>query len=429
VVKLVFYNYFNVKNVYNNMSSKDRKLLEFKLRSRLDFLHVYAAQLDLTRNYYEIAETSLSFMEDILHASRASFQLMEGDRLVTILTDPITPLSEMPMDGPGVTVKVARERRSILISDVRESADYVFGGLEALSELAVPVVLNDKTIAVLNVESSELSAFDEYDQELLETFSSHVAAAVARIRARVTQRELDSERIQLEEAKDSGEVKNLFISTVIHELQTPITAIKGFVQLISLKVDELSADTIKMLEIVARNSSRLEELTDRLLDFQRIESRRLVLSSELCDINQVIRDSVEELGAKFREKNQSVVLDLGDVPEAVFDRDRMCQVLINLLGNADKYSVGGTKVTVHSYVDDNSIYVSVEDEGIGISEADMGKLFQPFYRVDRVPVVKGTGLGLSISKGIVELHGGRLWAESEGENMGSRFIFTIPVSM
>ena len=402
--------------------------MENKLRSSLDFLHVYSALLDLTNNYYEIAEVSLRFMQDILHDTWVSFQLVEGDQLVMILSDPYTPLLNMPMDGLGVTVKAARERKSILINNLHGSADYVYGDMEALSELAVPAILNNETVAVLNVESSNLSAFDEYDQELMETFSSHVAAAVTRMKARVTQRELESGLVKLEEAKDSGDMKNLFISTVTHELRTPVTAIKGFVELIiSGKKDELSEDTIKMLEIIARNSSRLEELTDRLLDFQGIDSEKLVLSTELCDINQVIRDSAEELDAKFREKNQSIVLDLNNVPRVVFDCNQICQVLINLLGNANKYSGGGTKVIVRSYVDDNEIIVSVEDEGIGISESELEKMFQPFYRINRVPTVKGTGLGLSISKGIVELHGGKLWAESEGENMGSRFIFTIPI--
>jgi GAF domain-containing protein len=130
-------------------------------------------------------------------------------------TLPYTEPKNMPLDGPGITTKVAREKTSILIEDITDSPDYVFGGIKASSELAVPAISRGEPVAVLNVESPEISAFDETDQKLLEIFSEHVAAAFTRLEYQETLVELEKERIRLENAGRMDEIKKIDLSALL----------------------------------------------------------------------------------------------------------------------------------------------------------------------------------------------------------------------
>ncbi len=233
------------------------------------------------------------------------------------------------------------------------------------------------------------------------------------------------------EERDIMQMKNEFVSTVSHELRTPLTSIKGYIDLIldgdAGEVDDMQRE---FLGIVKENTDRLVQLINDMLDISRIESGRIHLHIQPLDIAESIRGATDTFRAVLPQKNHKFVLDVPeDVPLVAGDRDRVGQVLINMLSNAIKYSPQGGTVTVSARGEDHEVLVRISDQGIGIGEENLPKMFQQFYRVDSALTreIGGTGLGLSICKSIIELLGGRIWVESTlGE--GSSFCFTLPLA-
>ncbi|HYT25330.1 MAG TPA: ATP-binding protein, partial [Actinomycetota bacterium] len=227
--------------------------------------------------------------------------------------------------------------------------------------------------------------------------------------------------------REIDEVKSAIISTVSHELRTPLTLIHGFAELLVLRdmpVERQRAAAEEILEA----SRRLARLIDDLLSASRMESGRLVLDPRPLDLAGM----VERILSPFRAMAARHVIRAevaGGLPVVWGDPDKVEQILTNLVGNAIKYSPGGGEVVVSvtPLPEAGQVEVSVRDQGIGMSPREMAQLFEKFYRVDRDEVRRagGTGLGLYITKRLVELHGGRIRAES-WLGTGSVFSFTLP---
>jgi two-component system, OmpR family, phosphate regulon sensor histidine kinase PhoR len=227
--------------------------------------------------------------------------------------------------------------------------------------------------------------------------------------------------------REIDEVKSALISTVSHELRTPLTLIHGFAELLVLRdmpVERQRASAVEILDA----SRRLARLIDDLLSVSRMESGRLVLDPRPLDLAAVVERILSPFRAMAARHTLRASVPAG-LPVVWGDPDKVEQILTNLVGNAIKYSPGGGEVLVTVERGEASVQVSVRDQGIGMSPRDMGQLFEKFYRVDREEVRRagGTGLGLYITKRLVEMHGGRLWAES-WPGVGSVFHFTLPTS-
>ena len=231
-----------------------------------------------------------------------------------------------------------------------------------------------------------------------------------------------SERYRLMEMKDR------FISAVTHELRTPLTSVKGYLDFaLAGELGAVPKEIESSLQVVKRNTDRLLSLTNDLLDYRRLESGRFQLNLEPLNFRKVIEHSVEEIQPFIKEKKQSLHLEVPDKPLLVQgDHVRLSQVLMNLLSNANKYTPEGGDATLRVQEKEGAIQVQVSDTGIGIREEDLHRVFDPFAAIKKPTYIKGTGLGLSVTKGLVEAHGGRIWAESPGEGKGATFIFTLP---
>lgn len=225
------------------------------------------------------------------------------------------------------------------------------------------------------------------------------------------------------------ELKSEFIVTATHELRTPVTSILGFVDIMmDDEGNNLSDVGKKDLEIVLRNANRLATLTNDLLDVQRIQSGRLEITPKEFDLAGLIQQVSEELAPLFQERKQRLSMDVpGSGLVMLGDEIRISQVLTNLLRNANKFTPDEGEISLSTKKQGDRIEVRIKDTGIGMAPEDMDKLFKPFPGIHHGLNVTSSGLGLSISKGIVELHKGTIWAESEGKGKGSTFTFSIPV--
>jgi PAS domain S-box-containing protein len=228
---------------------------------------------------------------------------------------------------------------------------------------------------------------------------------------------------------EADRAKSEFISTVSHELRTPMTAIKGYTDLLfGGAVGSLNDNQKHFVNVIQNNTGRLIALINDLLDISRIETGRVRFEPAPVKLGDIIADVVEAMAARSQERGLTLTYEVDvDLPEVMGDRDRLYQVLTNLIGNAINYTTEGG-VTVEAADVEMAVQVSVRDTGVGIDPEDIGHIFDRFYRADD-PVVQeasGTGLGLPIVKMFVEMHGGRVWVDSE-KGKGSKFIFILPV--
>jgi len=236
--------------------------------------------------------------------------------------------------------------------------------------------------------------------------------------------------------RDLQEARSRFILAATHELKTPLVSIKGYADLaVSGSLGELSKPLEHGLSIVGRNVDRMLSLIQELLEIERIENGQVKVLKEVVDMSEVINESVENLKPIMRGKQLEVDLVLPEAaPLVMGDKVRLDEVMDNLLVNAVKFTPEKGKLRVVLTEEAGKVSVSVADSGIGISPTNLQNLFEPFSKIPKSGFVENqaifglysTGLGLALTKRLVELHGGRIWAESPGEGQGSTFFFSLP---
>lgn len=220
--------------------------------------------------------------------------------------------------------------------------------------------------------------------------------------------------------------KDEFISIASHELKTPITTVKVFTQLLQkMFKDSGNKEVIKYLDRMGYQVDKLTKLIGDLLDVSKLQSGKLELRKEAFDIEKLIRETAENFEAT--DNSHKIIIKSSGKKEIVADRDRIEQVVINLISNAIKYSPGAEKVLIKIKTAGDDIIISVKDYGVGISQEYLDKIFGRFYRVydARDKTFPGLGMGLYISYEIIERHGGKMWVKSE-KDKGSTFYFSLP---
>ncbi len=300
--------------------------------------------------------------------------------------------------------------------------------LEAIgAELFVPLkAQKDELIGVL-VLSKRLSEqpYSDEDERLIITVASRVAIELENARL------YRIETMMRQELQRQDEQKTEFLHIVAHELKTPLTAIISASELIDA---EASSATPSQRERLIRNINRSAWLMDKkvseLLDLAKVQIGNLELKVEPTEINVIIEEVASQLHSLFKMKKQSLVLELPDsLSPAKADRERIEQVLLNLMSNANKFSPAGGKITLRAKEIDDRIVVEVQDSAPVITEEDKDKLFDAYYRagdIDERQRTPGLGLGLAICKRLIELHQGRIWIESE-PGKGNSFVFSLPI--
>lgn len=241
-----------------------------------------------------------------------------------------------------------------------------------------------------------------------------------------------TERKQLEwdvdRLKELDRTRRNLLATVSHELRSPLATIRGYTSILADSQQKLS-DSQKREFIVAvqEDAERLTEFVNNLLDLSRLEAGLIKLEMNLCSIGTLLKRVVA--AARIRSPRHQIVLKVAHpLPIVNIDVARIEQVLNNLIDNAIKYSAEGTEITVTARKVDNELLVGVSDQGIGVPAEDLEKVFYPMHRIDhkQTEASRGLGLGLSLCKGLVTLHGGRIWVESK-VGVGSTFWFALPV--
>jgi len=294
-------------------------------------------------------------------------------------------------------------------------------GFRAL--LALPLLRQDRLIGGLVVRRKEAGEFPPPVVDLLQTFAAQSVLAIHNARLF---REIEQKGRELEIANKH---KSEFLANMSHELRTPLNAILGYTELILDNiygnVPEKIQEVLKRLE---KSGRHLLSLINDVLDLSKIEAGQLALSLKEYSMGEVIQTVFTSVEALAAEKKLDMKVKVSkDLPTGKGDDQRIAQLILNLVGNAIKFTNEG-EIKADATVANQSFLVSVSDTGPGIAEVDQKKIFEGFHQVDGSSTRKqgGTGLGLSISRKIVEMHGGRIWVEST-LGKGSTFRFTLPV--
>jgi signal transduction histidine kinase len=326
-----------------------------------------------------------------------------------------------------VAGRAAAERKVVQVPDVLNDPEYNLGDavrkFGARTIAGVPLLREGIPIGIIILIRGTVRPFNDRQLELAVTFADQAVIAIENVRL------FDEIQDKSRQLAEASQHKSQFLANMSHELRTPLNAILGYTELI---LDSIYGDMPEkaraVLDRVQRNGRHLLGLINDVLDLSKIEAGQLVLALadySLKNVVETVYTAVEQLA---KEKKLAFTIDVApNLPGGHGDERRLTQVLLNLAGNAIKFTDRG-EVAIKASAANGSFQVAVRDTGPGISAADQAKLFQEFQQADNSITRKkgGTGLGLAISKRIIEMHGGRIWVESS-LGQGSTFAFTLPV--
>ncbi len=405
-----------------------------ELRRRVEeltFMQHIDRQLNATLEYREVMSQTLEWALRITRANIGLIAALYDDgehqglqflahkgypeEVINRYQDKLWPLDR------GLIGWTIQRGESLLVTNVTQDEHYEpsIPGMQA--QLTVPIRRENRVIGVLALEAEDPECFNEEALESITRLIEHAAIAI------------DNARL-FQQVQRANQAKTEFISFVSHELKQPMTSIKGYVDLLMKGLaGPLTEQQQAFLQVVRSNVERMNRLVSDLLDISRLEAGRLRLEMRSLRPEEVSEDAISAFRQPIEAKGQYLQVEIAsDLPPIYGDRERLVQVLTNLLSNAHKYTPEGGEIIfrVRLWEEEGHRYIrwDVVDSGIGISKEDMKRLFTKFFRSSnpRVRDIKGTGLGLTISRSIIELHGGRIEVESE-LNKGSTFSVLIPV--
>lgn len=362
------------------------------------------------------------------------------------------PYSRDTRDPNQLPVWCIQHRQPVFINDIgTESRAYIASYQHLRKSLAdgshsrdpqslmyLPLISKDEVLGVITIQSLRRNAYTEYHLSLLQNLAAYTSVALENARL------FDETRRARAAAEEANRAKSDFLSNVSHELRTPLTSVLGFARIIQkrlqgkvfpavLKADGRLRKTVTQisenLDIVVMEGERLTALINNVLDLAKIEAGRVEWHIEPLTVSEILERAAAATASLFKGTALSFDTRInGPLPQINGDRDKLIQVMINLISNAVKFTeTGGVTCTAERERD--AILIRVTDTGIGIGPEDQEAVFEQFKQVGNTMTDKplGTGLGLAICREIVEYHGGRIWVESEIDK-GSTFFFTLPVN-
>ena len=407
-----------------------------KLRAETTILHGFGGILNRTLAPSQICSELITNIRGKVEFAIATVYLLDETGQTLVPQAVMTPEHHTPLAGnflqhtpagQEVSIRtvagwVTQTGKVVRIDETAGDSRCADVPPDMRSILAVPLRARQGILGVIQLEHYYPSAYDGSDERILASLANQAAIAVENVR-------LFEEAAKVTALRELDRLKSELLSTVSHELRTPLASIKGYAgTLLRSDVDWDEETRREFLQIIDEESDRLGELIEDLLQMSQIEAGTLRIDPQPMRMPRLAQRVVKRARSASQRHTFSVVFP-ADFPDVLADPRRVEQVLRNLVENAVKYSPDGGTVTVRGDVEGGQALISVSDEGIGIAAEDLGRVFDRFYRADGAAVRRagGTGLGLSICQGIIQVHGGHIWAESQ-PGAGSTFRFTLPLA-
>ncbi|MHA1973145.1 MAG: ATP-binding protein [Candidatus Hodarchaeales archaeon] len=381
-----------------------------KYYERLQAIHTFTERISRAANIDEIEQITYEAINTVLEHNRGSLGLVKGENLVHQYRWNMNPENPfvMPLDGPGVTVRTVNTGKTQLVEDVLNESSYVNGDIydnSTRSELAVPIILENKVYGVINLEKRVVNGFSESDVRILEIVTSYIAAALYRFEQK--------EELELAYKKNNLELIEgfkWFSRMIRHDLKNPLMTINNSIYLIENNPDKV----FKYLDLIKKSVKLHETIMD--------DWSKKLHNKNVKRKNTMIKELVENCISSVNiPDNIRVELDVDD--NIAFSVDRTCilRVLMNLLNNSIEAMPNGGKIKVSVNLSDALLHIVVSDTGIGISKDSIDRIFTPFFTSKEY----GSGLGLAYCRQAIEAHNGTITFSST-QKIGTTFKIIIP---
>jgi signal transduction histidine kinase len=379
----------------------------------------------------DTARAVLERLSRLVELTAGAFAFAKGGTSYVLVRGPVHPRTLQRLHAAIVT--------RLPLSDGELAAPALVAGAEYISErhpdsepaIAVqPLQAAGHPVGFLGVARASGRDFDEPERELLDLVAGQAALVLENARL------VEAERAHAQAlAEQNDELRRLnrtitdLIATVTHDLRTPLTSVIGYLEFV-LEDTKLQEETAEFVQIARRNGERMLQMINDILDLSRLEARRTPITPSPVPLSPILEEVVTLLRPDLDAKRQVYSEEIpADLPALMVDPDRLHQVLLNLLGNASKYTPEGGRIRASARVEGDRVRIAIQDTGMGLSKEDLRQVFGKFFRAQRPEMtgVTGTGLGLAIVKTVVELHGGEVFAESR-LNEGSTFGCLLPIA-
>ncbi|NSW75162.1 MAG: hypothetical protein HPY68_00025 [Candidatus Atribacteria bacterium] len=448
----------------NGFFAYRRTVLAEALQRKEKAERIYAGFLAIFNKSFECMEDLgvevLSYLNRCGYMDLGVMYLVEGEEIEAVASFGV----EKPLEPDRIIYECIRHRRMVRFQDIPSeislSVNMVSRTIFPREVVAIPLFYRENVMGALELGS--VRGFDEEElREMIGRMTYQMVIGIQELKASLSQKELSEDLLRLnqelramnEELKtmnweleereralhevnlrlsEASRAKSDFLSNMSHELRTPLNAIIGFTEILRDGLyGELNEKQREYVEIVHKSSQHLLDLINDILDLSKIESGKMELNLEKFRLKEVLESSVSllrEKAMKHRIKMELTIFPEADI-EVEADERKLKQILFNLLSNGVKFTPeGGSVEVIARRASDDFLEISVKDTGMGIKSEDIPKLFQEFTQLESPYTKKheGAGLGLALTKRLVELHGGKIWVESE-YGKGSCFTFTLPV--
>jgi two-component system sensor histidine kinase KdpD len=408
---LTFLGLLAVGLVISTLAVREREQAESARRRETHTAALYDLSRDLATAVSQdpVMQAAIRHISELFNCEAAVF-LPEGDALAFYARSPAFPLVQ---ESHAVATWVfQRGRVAGLGTNTLSAADARYLPLKTAQGVIGVVGIKP------NLASNEFLNPDQ--QRLLEALLSQVALATEAV-------QLADKAHQAQLLRETEKLQTALLNSISHNLRTPLASITG--ALSSLRDDDqmLNADARReLLNTAWEEAERLNHLVGNLLNMTRLEAGAMKLALETSDVQDLVGVTLNQMANRLR--NRQLVMDVPNtLPPVAVDLVLAAQALVNLVDNAVKYSPADMPIDIRAYVDQGQVVIEVSDRGAGIPPTELEHIFDKFYRVQQMSDTSGTGLGLSISKGIVELHGGRIWAANRPGG-GTTFAISLPIA-
>ncbi|MCL4249724.1 MAG: GAF domain-containing protein [Anaerolineae bacterium] len=384
-----------------------------QITTELDFTKLLSEVADLTTTSFDLYHTSIFLFDD----DDQTITLRQGTGEVG--EQMVAGGKQFRLSDQGLVPQAARDRQIALSNDVLANPHHFKNPLlpETRSELALPMMYGNQLVGVLDLQSQTVGRFDDEDVKIMTTLAEQIAIAVRNAAL-------------FEEVERVSKVKSAFLASMSHELRTPLNAIINFTKYVAKgSAGPVNDEQRESLNEVIDSGKHLLNLINDVLDMSKIESGSLNLFVEdNVDLKPVIQAVAATGRTLLQDKPVTVQVDVpNSLPLVKADRQRILQVLLNVMSNACKFTEDGS-ITLRVNQGDDEIIFAVQDTGAGIAPQDQQAVFEAFKQTETgLRQGGGTGLGMPISKSLIEAHGGRIWLESE-LGKGTTFYITLPVN-
>ncbi len=394
-------------------------------------LYTFAQQLSTSLDINAVLDSIVISLKQILNCRAANIWLINHETQLLEIRAAAGLQSKWKREarlkiGVGIAGKVAATAQSIYVPDTHQM-DFLFFDHAVRSLLCVPLMVHERVVGVLAVDSDRPQAFTSDDELLLTIVAAQASVAIenAQLFEAATERASELEQAY-RDLQEADRLKDELVQNMSHELKTPLTFVKGYIELLlEGELGVLSEEQRNSLGIVLEKTDTITRLVEDILLLQQIERGSLQMTR--FDLAELAQRSVDDFELSS-DHSVAVTLDgQAAQPVVTADADRISQVFNNLIGNAVKFSPNGGAIVIQFQDKGSMIQTVVRDTGIGIPENLLARVFERFYQVDGSSTRQygGTGLGLAIVKRIIEAHSGQVWVESQ-LGQGSSFYFTLP---